>query len=124
MFRDREEAGRLLAAHLQSRLGAEKGEAVVLAIPRGGVIVAAAVASALGAPLDVILPRKLGAPGNPELAAGALALADGEEIALVDDRTVRALGISDAYLQEEIERQRRPSRASSSAASAGPSLPA
>jgi putative phosphoribosyl transferase len=107
MFRDREEAGGLLAAHLQPRLGAGKDEAVVLAIPRGGVIVAAAVATALGAPLDVIVPRKLGAPGNPELAAGALALSDGEEIAIVDDRTVRALGISDAYLQEEIERQRR-----------------
>jgi predicted phosphoribosyltransferase len=107
MFRDREEAGRLLAEHLQRRLVAGKGEAVVLGIPRGGVIVAAAVATALGAPLDVIVPRKLGAPGNPELAAGALALAEGEEIALVDDRTVRALGISDAYLQEEIERQRR-----------------
>ena len=107
MFRDREEAGRLLAEHLKSRLVAGKGEAVVLGIPRGGVIVAAAVATALGAPLDVIVPRKLGAPGNPELAAGALALAGGEDIALVDDRTVRALGISDAYLQEEIERQRR-----------------
>jgi len=107
VFRDREEAGRLLAEHLESRLAAGKGEAVVLGIPRGGVIVAAAVATALGAPLDVIVPRKLGAPGNPELAAGALARADGEEIALVDDRTVRALGISDAYLQEEIERQRR-----------------
>jgi putative phosphoribosyl transferase len=107
MFRDREEAGRLLAEYLQTRLVAGKGEAVVLGIPRGGVIVAATVATALGAPLDVIVPRKLGAPGNPELAAGALALADGEEIALVDDRTVRALGISDEYLHEEIERQRR-----------------
>ena len=107
MFRDREEAGRLLAEHLETRLAADAGEAVVLAIPRGGVIVAATVASALGAPLDVIVPRKLGAPGNPELAVGALALADGEEIALVDDRTVRALGVSDQYLHEEIERQRR-----------------
>jgi predicted phosphoribosyltransferase len=107
MFRDREEAGRLLAEHLKSLLAAGKGEAVVLGVPRGGVIVAAAVATALGAPLDVIVPRKLGAPDNPELAVGALALAEGEEIALIDDRTVRALGVSDAYLQQEIERQRR-----------------
>jgi predicted phosphoribosyltransferase len=107
VFRDREEAGRLLGEHLKQRLAASKGEAVVLAIPRGGVIVAAGVATALGAPLDVIVPRKLGAPGNPELAVGALALADGEEIALVDERSVRALGVPDSYLQEEIERQRR-----------------
>ena len=107
MFRDREEAGRLLAEHLKSLLAAGKGEAAVLGVPRGGVIVAAAVATALGAPLDVIVPRKLGAPDNPELAVGALALAEDEEIALIDDRTVRALGVSDAYLQEEIERQRR-----------------
>jgi len=107
VFRDREEAGRLLAEHLKSLLAAGKGEAAVLGVPRGGVIVAAAVATALGAPLDVIVPRKLGAPDNPELAVGALALAEDEEIALIDDRTVRALGVSDAYLQEEIERQRR-----------------
>ena len=97
----------MLGEHLKQRPVAGEGGAVVLGIPRGGVIVAAAVATALGAPLDVIVPRKLGAPGNPELAVGALALADGEEIALVDDRTVRVLGIPDSYLQEEIERQRR-----------------
>ena len=97
----------MLGEHLKQRLVAGEGGAVVLGIPRGGVIVAAAVATALGAPLDVIVPRKLGAPGNPELAVGALALADGEEIALVDDRTVRVLGIPDSYLQDEIERQRR-----------------
>ena len=57
MFRDREEAGRLLAEHLKSLLAAGKGEAAVLGVPRGGVIVAAAVATALGAPLDVIVPR-------------------------------------------------------------------
>lgn len=106
MFRDREEAGRLLGEHLARRLDAG-GEAVVLGIPRGGVAVAAHVAAALGATLDVIVPRKLGAPGNPELAVGALALADGEEIALIDDRTVIALGVPESYLKDEIERQRR-----------------
>lgn len=106
MFRDREEAGRLLGAHLKPRL-ADGGEVVVLGIPRGGVIVAAEVARALGAPLDVTVPRKLGAPDNPELAVGALALADGDEIALVDERTVRALDVPASYLKEEIERQRK-----------------
>lgn len=107
MFRDREEAGRRLGEYLKQKLAGSDGLPVVLGIPRGGVIVAGAVASALEAPLDVIVPRKLGAPGNPELAVGALALADGEEIALVDDRTVRALGVAAPYLEEEIERQRR-----------------
>lgn len=106
MFRDREEAGRLLGAYLKAKLGAG-GETVVLGIPRGGVLVAAEVARTLGAPLDVIVPRKLGAPDNPELAVGALALADGDEIALVDGRTVRALDVPAAYLKEEIERQRK-----------------
>ena len=107
LFRDREEAGRLLGAYLVRRLPPGEAGAVVLAIPRGGLIVAAAVASALGAPLDVIVPRKLGAPGNPELAIGALALADGEDIALIDERTVRALDVPASYLREEIEGQRR-----------------
>ena len=80
LFRDREEAGRLLGAYLKERLPRREQGAVVLGIPRGGVIVADAVASALEAPLDVIVPRKLGAPENPELAVGALALAGGEEI--------------------------------------------
>lgn len=106
MFRDRAEAGRLLGEHLRRRLAAA-GASVVLGIPRGGVVVAGHVAEALGAPLDVIVPRKLGAPGNPELAVGALALADGEDIALIDDRTVRALGVPASYLEAEIERQRR-----------------
>jgi predicted phosphoribosyltransferase len=107
LFRDREEAGRLLGAYLKDRLPPREESAVVLGIPRGGVIVADAVASALEAPLDVIVPRKLGAPGNPELAVGALALAGAEEIALVDERTVRALGVPEPYLRDEIERQRR-----------------
>jgi predicted phosphoribosyltransferase len=106
MFRDREEAGRLLAEHLKRALG-DGVETVVLGVPRGGVIVAAEVARVLAAPLDVTVPRKLGAPDNPELAVGALALAGGEEIALVDERTVRVLGVPSAYLEEEIERQRR-----------------
>lgn len=77
MFDDREHAGRELAEALTKALKAEPGEAqaelVVLGLPRGGVPVAAEVARELGAPLDVLLVRKLGHPYQPELAMAALA---------------------------------------------------
>ena len=70
-YRDRRDAGRRLAAALDEYRGRE--DVIVLALPRGGVPVAAEVASALGAPLDVFLVRKLGVPGFEELAMGAIA---------------------------------------------------
>ena len=70
-FRDRAEAGRLLAEALAGYAG--QPDVLVLALPRGGIPVAWQVAKALGAPLDVFVVRKLGAPGNPELAIGAVA---------------------------------------------------
>jgi putative phosphoribosyl transferase len=70
-FRDRAEAGRLLAERLSQDAG--RDGVVVLGLPRGGVPVAFAVARALGAPLDVFLVRKLGVPGHEELAFGAIA---------------------------------------------------
>src|SRR5213595_1359059 len=70
-FRDRAEAGRLLDELLRDYKGRE--DVVVLALPRGGVPVAYEVAEALGLPLDVFVVRKLGAPGHPELAMGAIA---------------------------------------------------
>ena len=70
-FRDRSEAGRLLAAKLAAY--ANRPDVLVLALPRGGVPVAYEVARALGAPLDVFLVRKLGVPGHEELAMGAVA---------------------------------------------------
>lgn len=69
MFRDRDDAGRALAHSLAGTLPAD---ALVLGIPRGGVVVAAAVARELGLELDVLVVRKLGAPGNPEFAIGAV----------------------------------------------------
>ena len=69
--------------------------------PRGGVEVAAVVAERLGAPLDVVVPRKVGAPGNPELGLGAVA--DGVEV--LDDRLISMLGVSDDYLRAEIAAQ-------------------
>ncbi len=76
---------------------------VVLGIPRGGVMVAYEVAMSLDAPLDVIIPRKVGAPGNPELAIGAVA-PDGTLV--VDEALVKMLGVDEGYLQEETQRQR------------------
>jgi putative phosphoribosyl transferase len=70
-FRDRFEAGRVLAGHLTAY--AHRSDTVVLALPRGGVPVAFEVAQALDAPLDIFLVRKLGVPGHEELAMGAIA---------------------------------------------------
>lgn len=100
LFNDRRDAGRRLAKNLVAR---EDPSPVVLGIPRGGVIVAYEVARALSAPLDVIIPRKIGAPENPELAIGALAQ-DGTLV--VDQALVKALGVSEAYLKEETARQK------------------
>ncbi len=97
VFTDRDDAGRKLAGGM---LGRVDGPTVVLAIPRGGAVVARPVAAALGAPLDVVVPRKLGAPGNPELAIGAVA----PGVRVLDDRLVRMLGVDDEYLTDEIAR--------------------
>jgi putative phosphoribosyl transferase len=70
-FRDRAEAGRLLGSALA--VYARRKDVVVLGLPRGGVAVACQVSKALAAPLDVLVVRKVGAPGNPELAIGAVA---------------------------------------------------
>jgi len=69
-FRDREEAGRSLGARVRE---ARLDDPVILGLPRGGVVVAAGVADALGAPLDIVVARKLGVPWQPELAFGAVA---------------------------------------------------
>src|SRR6266536_932488 len=98
VFRDRQEAGERLAEALVGRVD---DRAVVLGIPRGGVIVAVPVARALAAPLDVVVPRKLGAPGNPELGIGAVA----PGVRVVDERLVRTLRVTPAYLDEEAARQ-------------------
>lgn len=110
LFTDRHEAGRQLAARLQAlRLS----RPVVLALPRGGVPVGFEIARTLGAPLDLVLVRKIGAPDQEELAVGAIA--DGPQPELVTDADVaRFLSVSPAYLEaakatalQEIERRRR-----------------
>ena len=98
-FRDRAEAG----ARLAERLAALRADdPVVVALPRGGVPVAHEIAAALEAPLEVLAVRKLGAPGRPELAMGAIA-EDGTGV--IDQATVRALGVGEAELQATIERE-------------------
>ncbi|MGH2726839.1 MAG: phosphoribosyltransferase [Actinomycetota bacterium] len=97
IFTDRREAGRKLGEALGKR-----PEALLLAIPRGGVIVAAAASPATGGILDVIVPRKLGAPINPELGIGAVA-PDGTTV--LDERLVRTLGVDDEYIAKEVGRQ-------------------
>ena len=87
MFADRAEAGRRLAAALLTRPLANP---IFLALPRGGVAVAAPVARQLHAPLDVVLVRKIGAPGQPELAVGAVAEGDPPAV-VVDDETLALL---------------------------------
>lgn len=101
MFRDRADAGRRLAA----RLGDVPDSApVVLALPRGGVPVASEIVAAWGCDLDVLVVRKLGAPGNPEFAVGAI----GEDgVVVVDDDVRRRLRISPAELECAIVEQRR-----------------
>jgi predicted phosphoribosyltransferase len=81
---------------------ADKG-AVVLAVPRGGVVVGFEVARALGIHLDVLITKKIGAPENPELAIGAVA-EDGTTI--LDEELARRLRVSKEYISAEIERQK------------------
>jgi putative phosphoribosyl transferase len=100
LFKDRVEAGKRLASALRSFAG--KG-AIVLAIPRGGVVVGFEVARALGLPLDVIIPRKIGAPDNPELAIGAMT-EDGTVI--LDESLISYLGVPEGYVKEESNRQK------------------
>ena len=101
-FRDRADAGQQLAAAV-ARLGLV--DPLVLALPRGGVPVAAEVAHALHAPLDLLIVRKIGAPGQPELAVAAMAEGDPPTV-LIDERTSQATEGDHAYIKEEVRTQR------------------
>lgn len=101
-FRDRHEAGQLLAKELVTLRGRE--DVIVLGVPRGGVVVAYEVARALGVPLDIYITRKIGAPQNPELAIGAVA-SDGTLV--LDHDLIERIGVPDTYVREETTRQRQ-----------------
>jgi putative phosphoribosyl transferase len=108
-FRNRTEAGFLLAKKLAAY--ANRPDVLVLALPRGGVPVGFEVAKALHAPLDVVIVRKLGTPGQEELAMGAITSGG---VRVLNDRVVQAFGISESEIdsvaakeQEELERRER-----------------
>ena len=102
MFRDRREAGRVLAGLLERYRGSD--DVVVLGLPRGGVPVAFEVAQGIGAPLDVYLVRKLGVPGRPELAMGAIASGG---VVVINDDVVRGLAIAPDVLRQVAEQEGR-----------------
>jgi predicted phosphoribosyltransferase len=113
-FRDREEAGRLLAERLAAY--GNRSDVIVLGLPRGGVVVGCEIAEALAAPLDVFLVRKLGVPGFEELAMGAIARG-GEQV--VDPDVVEELDITGSAMRHvaaienrELERRERVYRGS------------
>ena len=107
-FKDRRDAGRQLAKRLKHHRGED---VLVLGLPRGGVEVAYEVATALDAPLDVIVTRKLGAPGNPEFGFGAIGPGG---VRVLDRRSVQMLGLDEERIdriaareQEELDRRMR-----------------
>jgi putative phosphoribosyl transferase len=100
LFNDRVEAGKKLAKALEPFRGSD---VVILGIPRGGVVVANEVAETLGAPLDVVVTRKIEAPGEPEYALGAVTQ-DGEVI--MDRQAAESLGASPEYLDDQIRKKR------------------
>jgi erythromycin esterase-like protein/predicted phosphoribosyltransferase len=102
LFRDRRDAGRLLAEKLAAY--ANRPDVLVLALPRGGVPVAYEVARALGAPLDVFVVRKLGVPGYEELAMGAVATGS---VRVLNDQLIERLGIPDHVIDAVVARERQ-----------------
>ncbi|MDH7601416.1 MAG: phosphoribosyltransferase [Armatimonadota bacterium] len=100
-FENRSEAGALLAKALEHYKGTDT---LVMAIPRGGVVVGYEVATRLKLDLDVIVPRKIPAPGQEELAIGAVASWGNHDI-IFDEHAVRFLGISEEYIRQQAEAQ-------------------
>lgn len=101
LFQDRYDAGSQLADRLREYQGTDS---IVLALPRGGAVVGYQVALALQLPLDVIITRKIGPPGNSEYAIGAVT--ENGEVSL-NDYEIAAYGISDSYLRAALEQQRQ-----------------
>jgi putative phosphoribosyl transferase len=102
-FANRDEAGRLLGDEVVKRIG-RPPDAIVLALPRGGVPVGYAVAQALGAPLDVFVVRKLGVPGHEELAMGAIASGG---VRVLNEEVLSDLRLSPSAIEAVAEREER-----------------
>lgn len=102
IFQDRSDAGKKLLPHL---LQYEKApNTIVIALPRGGVVTAYEVAQGLHLPLDIVCPRKIGAPYNPELALGAVTHTGAH---FFNEDIIRQLEVSKAYLTQEIEKEKQ-----------------
>jgi predicted phosphoribosyltransferase len=108
-FADRAAAGRALAERVATHLGGSAVESrpLVVALPRGGVPIAAKVAQVIGGDLDLLVVRKIAAPGRPEFGVGALA-EDGEPI--FDHDSLDRLGLTEADLAETVQRERAEAR--------------
>lgn len=101
-FKNRTEAGQKLIPKLEDYKG--NPDAVIIALPRGGVVLGYELAKGLNLPLDLVVPRKIGAPENEEFAIGAIA-EDGE--AFLDSRIINSYGIQDSYIQGAIEKEKK-----------------
>jgi predicted phosphoribosyltransferase len=103
MFPNRSEAGQKLAQKLKEVLGEQKAvnKLLILAIPRGGVVIGRQIADFLKCPMDVIITKKIGAPGNPELAIGAVGTV-GEPV--IDEALAERVGADENYLKNKIEK--------------------
>ena len=99
VFADRRQAGRRLAQRLEHY---RDDQPVVLALPRGGVVIGYEIARALNAPLDVIVARKVGVPGHRELGMGAIAPGG---VRVIDEATVRMLGITQAQIDRVVQEE-------------------
>lgn len=101
-FQDREDAGKQLAERLLQFK--DNKDCVVVGLPRGGVVTGHEVSKKLNVPLDVLVPRKIGAPGNPEFAIGAI---DEEGNGVFDERIIKSEQISQEYIDQEVEKEKK-----------------
>lgn len=107
-YRDRDDAGRQLAEAVVAAVDHDQlDDVVVLALPRGGLPVAAPVAQALGVSLSVLVVRKLGAPGQPELAVGAIAAVGDRVVRVLNTELVQRIGLSESQLDRIVADQTR-----------------
>lgn len=97
IFENRVEAGRILGAQIRGFKGLKSF--LVLAIPRGGVVVGRELATSLNCPIDIIVTKKIGAPGNPELAIGAIG-PGGKEV--IDEKLAKRVGADEEYIRNQI----------------------
>ena len=101
LFKDRRQAGELLAQKLQSYRGRSP---LILAVPRGGVVVAEPILDQLGGKLDLLITRKIGAPWQPELAIGAVA---GDGLIMLNERLVEQMGVPKRYIDQAAAEEQR-----------------